>query len=167
MTTTNLQIIYFKVTDVWRRLCELHTDLLDKTFEEYSLLLKSEIDLIDDLIKEKQVIIKQITLIDDERMNIINELNTILKAEGKSEIESVSHLIKTMEAFEKENETRHLFRFNSLLIDLIEKLQEQNKRNQVFLNKAINNLKDIREEAIGVKSYQTYNQKGFSVKQAT
>ena len=69
-----------------------------------------------------------------------------------------------MRFYEDQNNTKHLYRFNELLIDVIEKIQEQNKKNQVFLNKAINNLREIREEAMGVKNYSTYNQKGHSVK---
>ncbi len=53
-----------------------------------------------------------------------------------------------------------------LLIDIIEKLQTQNKKNQLFLNKAINNLREIREDALGVKSYSTYNNKGLSKRAA-
>jgi flagellar biosynthesis/type III secretory pathway chaperone len=69
-----------------------------------------------------------------------------------------------MNFFEKQNNTQHLYRFNALLIDVIEKIQTQNKKNQVFLNKAINSLKEIREEALGVKNYNTYNKKGVSVR---
>ena len=44
-----LQVLYFKVTDIWKRFCEEHTLLLDKTFEEYSLLLASNVDAIEEL----------------------------------------------------------------------------------------------------------------------
>ncbi len=160
----NLKLIYFQVTDIWKRFCEEHTLLLDKTFEEYSLLLKSDIETLESLLEEKQEIIKRITFLEHARTRCITKLNEFLKTNSQKEVESVSELIEVMQLFEKENNTQHLFRFNQLLIDLIEKIQEQNRKNQVFLNKAINNLKEIREEALGVKNYSTYNQKGVSVR---
>lgn len=162
-----LQVIYFQVTDIWRRFCEEHTDLLDKTFEEYALLLKSEVDQLEEILKEKQEIIKRISFLDEARSRVITDLNSYLSEHNQKEVESVSELISVMQKFEEKNETRHLFRFNELLIDVIEKIQEQNKKNQLFLNKAINNLREIREEAMGVKSYSTYNKKGFSTAKQT
>lgn len=159
-----LAIIYFKVTDVWKRFCELHTDLLDLTFEEYSLLLKSDVDGIEALVERKNIVIGTISRLEKLREDLIGELNNYLRENKQKEVESVSELIHVMKSFESHNNTNHLRRFNDLLIDLIEKLQAQNKKNQVFLNKAILNLKEIREEAMGVKSYSTYNQKGISVK---
>jgi hypothetical protein len=41
-TTQNidsLEMIYFRVTDLWQKLCEKHTSLLNLTFDEYALLL--------------------------------------------------------------------------------------------------------------------------------
>lgn len=159
-----LQMIYFRVTDIWKKFCEEHTILLDKTFEEYSLLLKSDVDALEALLEEKQEVVKRITFLEHARSRCISELNEFLAQNSQKEVESVSELIEVMNIFEKENNTQHLFRFNQLLIDVIEKIQEQNKKNQVFLNKAINNLKEIREEALGVKNYSTYNKKGVSVR---
>lgn len=161
-SSQRLQVFYFLVTDIWRRFCEEHTDLLDRTFEEYALLLKSDVEKLEDVLKEKQEIIKRINFLEEARSRVIIDLNLLLKENNQKEVESVSELISVMQSFEEQNDTRHLFRFNQLLIDVIEKIQEQNKKNQLFLNKAINNLREIREEAMGVKSYSTYNKKGFS-----
>lgn len=167
LESQKLQVLYFQVTDIWRRFCEEHTDLLDKTFEEYALLLKSDVEKLEDILKEKQEIIKRISFLEEARSRVITDLNAFLKNHNQKEVESVSELIRVMQKFEELNETRHLFRFNELLIDVIEKIQQQNKKNQLFLNKAINNLREIREEAMGVKSYSTYNQKGFSTAKQT
>lgn len=161
-----LHTIYFEVTDIWKRFCEEHTLLLDKTFEEYSYLLSSDIDSIESLLAEKNEVVKRINFLEKARERVITKLNEYLKENGQAEIESVSELISVMSDFEQVNNNRHLYRFNSLLIDIIEKIQAQNKKNQLFLNKAINNLRDIREEALGVKNYSTYNQKGFSTRSA-
>jgi flagellar biosynthesis/type III secretory pathway chaperone len=159
-----LALLYFKVTDVWKRFCELHSELLDLTFEEYSYLLRSDIDGIESLASQKAEVVQVINRHETLREDLIDELNTYLKANGQKEVESVGELIQVMGTFEQVNNSNHLKRFNQLLIDIIEKLQTQNKKNQVFLNKAITNLKEIREEAMGVKNYSTYNQQGVSVK---
>jgi len=161
-----LQLIYFKVTDVWKRFCEEHTVLLDTTFEEYSLLLASDVDGIEELMVTKNEIISRISSLEKIREDLITELNEYLRDNGQKSVESVSELITVMAQFEEANNAHHLNRFNKLLIDIIEKLQTQNKKNQLFLNKAINSLREIREEALGVKSYSTYNNKGVSTKGA-
>jgi flagellar biosynthesis/type III secretory pathway chaperone len=89
-------------------------------------------------------------------------LNDFLSAEGIKTVDSVSELIQVMSEYEEHNNEKHLFRFNQLLIDIIEKIQAQNKKNQLFLNRSINNLREIREDALGVKNYNTYNNKGLS-----
>jgi flagellar biosynthesis/type III secretory pathway chaperone len=171
MSTENqdntLHVIYFQVTDIWRRFCEEHTELLDKTFEEYSLLLKSDVEKLEDVLKEKQEIIKRVNILEEARAESIEKLNLYLREHNQKEVESVTELISVMKQFEEHNGTQHLFRFNELLIDIIEKIQQQNKKNQVFLNKAINSLREIREEAMGVKSYSTYNKKGVSTLRPT
>lgn len=159
-----LGVIYFQVTDIWRRFCEEHTLLLDKTFEEYSLLLSSDIEKLEPLLAEKQEIIKKINFLEEARARVITKLNKYLSLNKQKEVDSVSELIEVMRFYEEQNNSKHLYRFNELLIDIIEKIQHQNKKNQVFLNKAINNLREIREEAMGVKNYSTYNKKGHSVK---
>jgi flagellar biosynthesis/type III secretory pathway chaperone len=65
-----------------------------------------------------------------------------------------------MKVIENKMQTPHLEKFNSYLIDTIEKIQEQNKKNQIFINKTLLSLKTIREEAMGRKNYSTYNSKG-------
>lgn len=159
-----LHLLYFRVTDVWKRFCELHTELLDLTFDEYSFLLKSDIDGIESLTEKKNLVVSAISNLEKVRAGLITELNDYLRAHNQKEIENVRELLDVMSSFESHNNTNHLKRFNELLIDIIEKLQGQNKKNQVFLNKAINSLREIREEALGIKSYSTYNQKGVSVK---
>ena len=72
-----------------------------------------------------------------------------------------------MNQYPVELKEKHLFRFNALLIDLIEKIQNQNKRNQLFINKALHSLKEIRQDVLGKKSYSTYTSRGSAVSSST
>lgn len=159
-----LAIIYFKVTDLWKRLCEEHNDLFNITCDEYSLLLKSELDLLEDKLVEKNQTIARIGDLENIRREIIAELNALYP---EREIDSVSKLLDLMKAYEVEKNQKHLFRFNALLIDIIEKIQAQNKRNQLFINKALLSLKQIRIEATGKKNYSTYTSKGSAISSST
>lgn len=150
------KIQYFKVTDLWKRFCEEHTTLLDLTFAEYSCLLSSEIDDLEEILEKKNVIITKIRSLEKLRQNIIDEINQT----NDQKVQDVSGLLVYMSDFEQEKEQQHLKKFNLLLIDLIEKLKAQNKKNQLFLNKAISSLKNIKEQALGKKSYSTYGQNG-------
>ena len=152
---------YWKTTDLWKRFCERHTNLLDKTFEEYTYLLSSDIDKLENCIEEKNQILKEVHHLEAIRQDLIKEMNE--KIHDKK-IETASELIRVMNQLEVEKEQKHLFRFNALLIDVIERIQSQNKKNQLFVNKALHSLKSIREEAFGRKSYVGYNAKGASTK---
>lgn len=152
------ELFYFRVADVWRRLCDEHNTLLDQTCDEYALLLSSKLEELEEKIEQKKETILRIGKLEKLRAALINELNN----SREKKVESVHELIIEMQEFEIKNNERHLFRFNALLIDMIEKIQTQNKRNQLFINKALLNLKAIREEALGEKSYSTYTSNGKS-----
>lgn len=153
-------IHYFRVTDLWKKLCEAHQRLLELTFDEYSLLLGSQIEELEEKIIEKDTLIRFIGELDQERKAAIDELNHDLRKSHLTPVNNVSELIVAMRTFEEQREQRHLQRFNALLIDIIEKIQHQNRRNQLFINKALMSLREIREEAMGKKNYSTYNAKG-------
>jgi len=155
-----LTVFYFQVTDLWKKLCEAHQQLLELTFDEYSLLLGSEIEALEDKILEKEQVIKTIGLLDQARKSVISDINQTLKKNNQKTIDSVSDLIACMRELESRQNQHHLRRFNALLIDIIEKIQTQNKKNQLFINKALMSLREIREEAVGRKNYSTYNAKG-------
>jgi flagellar biosynthesis/type III secretory pathway chaperone len=159
-----LAVYYFQVTDLWKRLCEEHSLLFDVTCDEYSLLLSSELDSLEDKIKEKEEIVRTISKLELTRKELINDLVTEFP---ETKIESVSALLEFMRNYEIEKNEKHLFRFNALLIDIIEKIQAQNKRNQLFINKALYSLKQIRMEALGQKNYSTYSAKGSAISSST
>jgi flagellar biosynthesis/type III secretory pathway chaperone len=162
--TDRMAIFYFEVTDLWKRLCEEHVTLFDQTCDEYSLLLNSNLDELEQKIAEKNITIKNINNLEKVRREIITELNNYLPDQN---IESVSNLLEVMNKYSVEAKEKHLFRFNALLIDLIEKIQAQNKRNQLFINKALHSLKQIRQDVLGKKSFSTYSSSGSAVSSST
>ncbi|MCK5073882.1 MAG: flagellar protein FlgN [Bacteriovoracaceae bacterium] len=152
-----LQIFYFQIVDIWHRLCKEHTNLLDLTCEEYSLLLSNDINDLEKTIHKKRLVMAQIDNLDKLRSQTIENIN---EAEG-SQINSVSELLETMNQFEEHENQKHLWRFNQLLTDIIEKIQEQNKRNQIFISKASRALQEIKNEILGEKNYVTYTANGI------
>ncbi len=159
-----LDIFYYQVTDLWKRLCEEHNELFGLTCEEYTHLLSSNIDALNLVTEKKQEIIGQINVLEKVRREIIREINELLPDEKR--IISAGDLLRLMSTVEARTGERHLFRFNQFLIDVIEKLQDQNKKNQMFLNKAMTNLRDIREGIMGKKSYTTYTASGKAIQKS-
>lgn len=161
----NLNTFYFDILDLWKKLCLEHTELFDTTCEEYSLLLTSDIDALDSLLTKKEAIIKRINELDVLRKHIINRLNTFLSENSITivdKVQSVSDLVQVFKKYELTQGENFLQRYNQLLINVIEKIQLQNKKNQIFLNKSIISLKEIREGLLGRKSYNTYNSMGVA-----
>jgi flagellar biosynthesis/type III secretory pathway chaperone len=165
MDTSKINTYYFQVTDLWKRLCEEHFELFNLTCDEYACLLESNIDELDAKISEKDLVIKTIGRLEGLRQEIIRDLNKSGCIDMK--IDSVRDLLSIMTKTEPERKGKYLERFNLLLVDLIGKIQQQNKRNQAFINKALKSLREIREEVTGEKSYQTYTSKGSAQTSST
>lgn len=160
----NMASLYFQITSLWKQFCEEHNDLFNLTCDEYSLLLQSELELLEEKIEEKNECIKRIGTLELVRRDLIKELNELFPEKN---IDSVSALLAVMSEYEVESNQKHLFRFNALLIDIIEKIQAQNKRNQLFINKALHSLQQIRLEASGKKNFSTYSARGSAVSTST
>lgn len=156
MEEKELASFYYQTTDLWRRFCEEHSELFDHTCDEYTLLLSNDIDALENMLDQKREVIEKIAVLEEVRRDIIDEINK----KTSIDIKSISELIDMMENVEGEKSGRHLKRFNDLLVNIIEKIQIQNKKNQIFLNKAISSLKEIREDALGVQNFPTYDSKG-------
>ncbi|MBF0361834.1 MAG: flagellar export chaperone FlgN [Oligoflexia bacterium] len=164
--TNQLNPYYFDILDLWKQLCLEHTNLFDITCEEYSLMLSSDVDALETLIIKKENIIKSIQDLDNLRKHIINKINEVLASSstgtGTREIQSVTDLINIFHQYEKNRGENFLSRYNQLLKSIIEKIQAQNKKNQIFLNKAIISIKEMRAGLLGKKSYNTYNSMGVT-----
>lgn len=152
------ELSYFQITDLWQRFCEEHRFLYELTCDEYTCLLKSNIDQLDEVVQKKKIIMETIDDLDELRSELINKINDNIE---DLEISSVSDLLTIMNIYELEHERKHLFSFNSFLIEIITQIQEQNKANQMFINKALTSLDEIKREVLGNgKKYNTYDFRG-------
>jgi len=152
---------YFEMTDLWKLLCEEHFLLFNLVSDEYLFLLESNMDKLEKVVSEKKEVINRIGRLDLFRQNLLKKINTSLNE--KSQIKSSSDLIKFLGTNPIERDQKHFLRFNTLLNKTIEKLKHQNKRNHLFLNKAMISLNDWKKEAFGHKSYSIYNASGETV----
>ncbi|MFW5887265.1 MAG: flagellar protein FlgN [Bacteriovoracia bacterium] len=149
---------YRQVVNIWEKFCKLHSKLYEKTCDEYMCLLSSDIEKLQDVLAQKEETIEQIKIIENRRQNVINNLKQ--PSNGNYKIEKVSDLLGIMKKFEDSQGEQVLQKYNLLLIDIIEKIQEQNKQNQIFLNKAIMSLQEIKDSFRGQKKYSTYTAAG-------
>jgi len=154
-----IKIYYFQFTDIWKLHCELHSELFDLTCDEYMHLLSSNLDELEITVADKNTKIEQIRMNDLERESLLEKISIDFP---EQKMNSISNIIEFFKDFTPEKESKHLYRFNELLIDIVSKIQAQNKKNQLFINKALSSLRQIREEATGKKSVTTYNSKGLS-----
>ncbi len=148
---------YHEAIAIWREFCELHFNLFEVTAAEYSCLLNSDIEKLEVTTTEKNTIIAAINLADTRRQSLILKLQ---EQYGLKHVASVSDLIGFLERTAPAPFVKHFVGFNGLLKDLIEKIKDQNKKNQIFLNKAIFHLQELRESTTGKKTVQTYNARG-------
>jgi flagellar biosynthesis/type III secretory pathway chaperone len=109
---------------------------------------------------EKEEIIAKIAEIEKERSELILNLNAHQIFQGK--ISKASELINAFSSLESQAGLPALKNLNSLLIDIIQKIQEQNKKNQQFLNKAMHSLKEVKQGFSGKKTYTTYGADGMT-----
>jgi flagellar biosynthesis/type III secretory pathway chaperone len=152
------KLFYQRAISIWEEFCHLHKDLYDLTCDEYLTLLESDIDKLEKLLPLKEEIIAKISELEKERTELIDTLNTT--ALFSNNISRSNELIQAFSVIEKESGIAALKNLNSLLIDIIQKLQDQNKKNQVFLNKAMISLREVKQGFSGKKQYTTYGADG-------
>lgn len=154
----DLLLDYAQVVTIWEDFCKLHSNLYEKTCDEYIALINSDIDELENIIELKEKYIYMINANEERRTEVINRINK--KLDENSQIHNVSDLLILMNDFEKKKDSKVLFRLNMLLIDIIEKIQEQNKKNQYYLNKAIHSIDEIHQGFTGMKKFKTYTALG-------
>ena len=148
---------YHQAVKLWKQFCVEHTALLDATFDEYSLLLSSDVDLLEKKIVEKNKILEKIALLEQERGKLVNSVSRITD----KKVGDIVDFIQILKQYdEKGPDAGHLDKLNKLLIDIIGKIKEQNKKNHLFINKALASLNEMRNSMVGEKIYSTYNSKG-------
>lgn len=141
--------------DLWQEFCEQHTKLYEVTCDEYLHLMSSDMDQLEITIKEKELVIQEIDQLDHYRNDLISELSDLLEIERPKKIATLLNLDLVDERISEDIE-----KYNLVLLDIIEKIVEQNKKNQFFLNKAIHSLNELKESFSGKVNYSTYSANG-------
>jgi flagellar biosynthesis/type III secretory pathway chaperone len=146
--------------DLWRDFCEKHTLLYEFTCDEYIHLLSSDMDKLNETLEGKKELLEHINLLDAQRMSLTDEILVLMEIETPPK-----KLIFLLSFFKKNGEedvANQIEKLNLVLLDIIEKIQEQNKKNQIFLNKAIHSLKELKQSFSGKTQYNTYSAAGIT-----
>ena len=155
-----LALYHGRAIEVWEHFCRLHHDLYELTCDEYQALLSGEIEQLEDLIARKQVIVDAVSNWETRRSELIQEMNadTILAVS----IKSASDLINLLKPVEAKLTIAARQNLNDLLIDVITRIQMQNKRNQLFLTRAMQSLNELKDGFSGKKHFTTYGANGMT-----
>lgn len=152
------KLYYQHVVSVWEGFCHLHKNLYDLTCDEYLTLLESDIDKLETMLPVKEEIISKIAELERERSELIEKLNET--ALFSTRITRAGELLTAFSDIDQQSAIPALKNFNALLIDIIQKIQDQNKKNQQFLNKAMLSLREVKQGFTGKKQYTTYGKDG-------
>lgn len=152
------KLYYYQVLSVWEEFCSLHKELYDLTAEEYLTLLESDIDKLETMLPLKEELISKIVVVEKTRTELIQTLNEINLF--SFQIIKAGDLLTAFNEVDNENGLPALKNLNSLLIDIIHKIQDQNKKNQQFLNKAMLSIREVKQGFTGKKHYTTYGADG-------
>ena len=152
------KLYYQHVVSVWEGFCHLHKNLYDLTCEEYLTLLESDIEKLESMLPIKEEIISKIAELERDRAELIEKINET--ALFSTRITRAGELLNAFSEIDQQAGIPALKNFNSLLIDIIQKIQEQNKKNQQFLNKAMLSLREVKQGFTGKKQYTTYGSDG-------
>ena len=157
-TLAEKKLYYQRTLIIWETFCQLHKELFELTCDEYMTLLESDIDKLEKMLPLKEEIISKIAELEQERTDLINTLNSTALFSIK--IERAGDLLSAFEDIEHNNQISALKNLHGLLIDIVQRIQDQNRKNQMFLNKAMLSLRDIKQGFTGKKQYTTYGANG-------
>ena len=142
-----------EICDLWQTFCAKHTELFERTCDEYILLLESDLDSLESLMTEKSLLIEEIKNLDERRQFLLLNLD-------EAPLTTLTELLEFLERNELKEQKTRIEKLNLLLVDIITKIQEQNKKNQIYLNKAMMALRDLKDKFSGKKPYRTYSANG-------
>lgn len=146
------------IADLWQTQCSLHTELFELTCDEYIHLLASDMEKLDEAIEDKLQLIEKINKNEDRRKLWAQEINEKFP---EANITKLSETVAFLKSHGLEKDGSRLEKLNLVLVDIIDKVQEQNKKNQIFLNKALVSLKELKQSfGNGKKNYETYGSNG-------
>jgi len=152
------KLYYQQTITIWENFCQFHKELYDLTCEEYLTLLESDIESLEKMLPVKEEIIRKISELEKDRADLINKLNS--SALFSPEIKRAWDMLNAFSDLENERSVPILKNLHALLIDIIQKIQEQNKKNQVFLNKAMISIREVKDGFSGKKQFTTYGANG-------
>lgn len=155
------KLYYQSAIQVWESFCQLHKDLFDLSCDEYLTLLASDIDKLETMLPVKEEIIAKISELENERAELIEKIN----ASGlfTIKVKRAGDLLTVFSEIESQSGISALKNLNALLIDMIQKIQEQNKKNQMFLNRAMRSINELKQGfGGGKKVYTTYGADGMT-----
>lgn len=147
-----------EICDLWQDFCALHTNLFEVTCDEYVLLLDSNLDELESTLARKNELINTIKSCEAHRRALLLDL-------ADEKIESISELLAFFDKHNLKNQKTRIEKLNLLLVDIITSIQEQNKKNQIYLNKAMLSLRDLKDSFMGKKTYRTYGSNGSTKSQ--
>jgi len=152
------KLYYQRTLIIWESFCQLHKELFELTCDEYMTLLESDIEKLEKMIPLKEEIISKIAELERERSSLIDTLNSTTLFSTR--IERAGDLLTVFSEVEGNTDIPALRNLHSLLIDIVQKIQEQNRKNQMFLNKAMLSLRDIKQGFTEKKQFTTYGADG-------
>lgn len=156
----NVELIKFKcerLRSLWQDFCTKHSELYELTCDEYMHLLASEIEALESTIEQKKALIQFINGLDDLRDELISDLCESLGIPAQTRLRELTECLRVAEF---NSEAEQIEKLNLLLLDIVEKIQAQNKKNQIFLNKALISLSELKANFTGHKVYNTYSSSG-------
>ena len=147
------------LSTLWQEFCEKHTELYELTCDEYMHLLSSDLELLEETVDQKAKLLDLIAELENHRQEVTAEVAQLMNIETPTKLGDLLVEVKKIEELEFASRIEKL---NLVLLDIIEKIQDQNKKNQVFLNKAIHSLRELKESFTGKTNYKTYSSKGMT-----
>ena len=154
-----LSFKYNELVTLWADFCEKHRHLYELTAAEYETLLESKIEQLESIIAEKEDVINSVYALEDTRKQLIADFANL----SERKVEKIADIYPVVDEMALDSQNT-LKKYNDLLLEIIDNIQDQNKKNQVFLNKAIMSLQSLKDQFKGEKSYKTYNNKGSTLR---
>lgn len=154
-----LSFYYQQFSDLWKALCSAQNELYQITCEEYLALLNSDIERVNRLISLKEDVIEHIEVIEQERKDLVQKIatNQGLDLDSISKFKNVYRILSDALQLDENNA---LIKYHKLIIELIDKTQLQNKKNRVFLNKALSSIQGLKKDLNGGTRIENYSRTG-------
>lgn len=153
---TNTKLLLDRTCSLWRDFCEVHNELYALSCQEHIHLINSELEDLDQCVTVKKSLIEIVDKLEAYRKELISEINGYFQSNAKKASEIIN-------LFQLKTDADILEKYNLLLVDIIEKIQTQNKHNRIFLNKALYSLNQIKKDFSGENYVETYNSQGARI----